>query len=97
MCRIDSCYEHTTSRVVEGTRMDPGCSGQISDILLDQVEWALVRITDRITWWERCDWIQKNCSVWQDHTDWPLWQIGLSDIEFYVPERDAVIYYLKWL
>lgn len=97
MFKTNGIDEHSSSGVERGTRMGIRHPGQVYDILLDQVEWALVRITDRITWWERCDWIQKNCSVWQDHTDWPMWQIGLSDIEFYVPERDAVIYYLKWL
>ena len=76
--------------------MDNRHPGQIPDILLDQVEWTFICITDRIKWWDRCQWIQTQCSVYQDHTNWGLWQIGLSDIEFCVPERDAVMYWLYW-
>ncbi len=60
------------------------------------MEWTRICITDRIRWWERCSWIQAQCNDYQDHTDWSLWQLGLSDIEFYVSERDAVRYYLTW-
>lgn len=76
--------------------MDIGHTGQIYNVLSDQVEWSLIRITDPIKWYERCQWIYENCSQWQDHTEWAGWQIGICDIEFYVPERDAVMYYLKW-
>jgi hypothetical protein len=54
-------------------------------------------ITDRITWWERCEWIKTNCTVYKDRTNWDLWQIGLDDIIFDINERDAIIYYLRWL
>ncbi len=80
----------------ERNRMDTGHPGQVYDILLAQVEWTFVRITDRVRWWERCKWIETNSSCYQDHTNWSLWQIGQADIEFYVPERDAVRYYLTW-
>lgn len=76
--------------------MDTEHTGQIHDILYDQVEWTLVRITDPIKWSERCRWIEINSSCYQDHTNWALWQIGQGDIEFYVPKRDALMYYLKW-
>lgn len=76
--------------------MDVRHPGQVHNFLFDQVEWTLVRITDPIKWWERCKWIEQNCSVYQDHTNWAGWQIGFCDIEFYVPERDAVRYYLTW-
>ncbi len=60
------------------------------------MEWTLIRITDRIRWWERCRWIETNSSWYQDHTDWAMWQIGHTDIEYYVPEKDAILYYLTW-
>jgi hypothetical protein len=60
------------------------------------MEWTLILITDRITWSERCHWIETNSSWYQDHTNWGLWDLGLADIEYYVPERDAVKYYLTW-
>ena len=60
------------------------------------MEWTLIRITDRLNWWERCKWIETKCSQYQDHTNWGLWQIDQGDIEFYVPEKDAIMYYLSW-
>lgn len=60
------------------------------------MEWIRILITDPIRWWERCKWIETNCSAWQDHTCWAAWQIGQGDIEFYVPEKDAIMYYLYW-
>lgn len=55
-----------------------------------------ITINCPITWWERCKWIEENCSEWQDHTCWAGWQIGYNDIVFYVPEKTATIYYLTW-
>jgi hypothetical protein len=60
------------------------------------MELAVITITDPILWWERCNWIQKNCSQWQDHTCWAGWQIGYSDIEYSVPAQEALMYYLTW-
>ncbi len=77
--------------------MDIGHTGQIHDILLDQVEWTLVRITDRVKWRDRCDWIESNAGWYQDHTNWGMWDLGLADIEYYVPRKHAIIYYLIWL
>lgn len=53
-------------------------------------------ITDRITWWERCEWIKANCDDAQDWTNWALWQIGQDDIIYNVKDHDAIIYYLVW-
>ncbi len=76
--------------------MDAGYPGQICNFFLIKMEWTLIRIIDRVRWWERCRWIETNSSWYQDHTNWALWQIGQADIEFYVPERDAILYYLTW-
>lgn len=57
---------------------------------------TLVKITDPIRWDERLDWIRDNCKEWVDDTNWAGWQIGISDIEIYMSERDAVYYYLTW-
>lgn len=55
-----------------------------------------VVITDRITWWERCEWIKHNCPKSEDWTNWDLWQIGQDDIIFNMPEEEAIIYKLMW-
>ena len=55
-----------------------------------------VTISCPITWWERCDWIQNNCKEWQDSTCWSAWQIGYDDIYYWVSERDAILYALRW-
>ena len=60
------------------------------------MEFATIRITDPIAWWQRIKWIQLNCSEYQDQTNWAAWQIGLEDIVILVPKRDAVEYYLRW-
>ena len=57
---------------------------------------TLVKISDPIFWHDRITWIYNNCSKWEDATNWAGWQIGLSDIEIYMSERDAVYYYLRW-
>jgi hypothetical protein len=53
-------------------------------------------ITDRITWWERCEWIKENCPDAQDWTNWDLWQLGQDDIIYNIREQDATFYYLRW-
>lgn len=60
------------------------------------MEWTRIVITDPITWWERCKWIESHCSQWQDHTEWAAWQIGIADIVYSVPEKEALWYYLSW-
>lgn len=60
------------------------------------MEWTRVVINDPITWWERCEWLQKNSEYYYDDTEWAAWQIGQADIEIYVPEKTAVMYYLIW-
>lgn len=55
-----------------------------------------ILILDRTDWAERCNWIEQNCDEWHDYTNWDLWGLGLSDIEYYVPEKCAIIYYLTW-
>jgi hypothetical protein len=55
-----------------------------------------VIITDRITWWERFHWIMQKCETARDNTNWAMWQLGLSDIEFSMSEKDAIMYYLLW-
>jgi hypothetical protein len=60
------------------------------------MELVLVKITDPINWFDRCNWIEDNCVMYKDNTSWAGWQIGFSDIEFYIPERDAIMYYLIW-
>lgn len=59
-------------------------------------ELVTVTITCPTTWWERCDWIEKNCKNPQDTTSWAAWQIGQDDIRFIVSKRDAIMYYLHW-
>jgi hypothetical protein len=61
------------------------------------MEWTRVVITDPITWWERCRWLEAHSEQYYDDTEWAGWQIGITDIIYYVPERDAVMYYLNWL
>lgn len=60
------------------------------------MEWARIVINDPIMWWERCKWLETNCSSYYDDTCWAGWQIGHSDIIYYVPEKEALFYYLKW-
>lgn len=60
------------------------------------MELTAVRITDPINWFDRCTWLHANCSECHDRTNWAAWQIGLDDIIFLVPVRDAVEYYLRW-
>jgi hypothetical protein len=55
-----------------------------------------VKISCPITWSEQCKWIWDNCIEWKDTTNWAAWQIGLDDIYFYIPERDATMFFLKW-
>lgn len=55
-----------------------------------------VTITCPITWWEQCDWIQKNCKEWRDDTCWAGWQIGYNDIHYWVSDKDAIIFWLRW-
>jgi hypothetical protein len=56
-----------------------------------------ITITDRIQWKERCEWIEQHCPGWQDHTDWSMWSLGYSDIEYLVKSgKHATIYYLVW-
>lgn len=61
------------------------------------MEWARVVITDPITWWERCRWLEEHSEQYYDDTEWAGWQIGITDIIYYVPEKDAVMYYLNWV
>lgn len=60
------------------------------------MEWARIVITDPITWWERCKWVQEHSEQYYDDTCWGMWQIGQGDIIYYVSERDALGYYLTW-
>lgn len=55
-----------------------------------------VTITCPISWWERCQWIYKNCTDPVDRTNWAMWQIGQGDIYFEVEDQDAVWFTLKW-
>jgi hypothetical protein len=56
-----------------------------------------ITISCPITWYERCEWIAKNCENYVDKTEWGMWQIGQDDIYYELEEKDAVWYYLKWL
>ncbi len=57
----------------------------------------IIKITDRIRWKERCEWIETHCDGWQDHTSWDWWDIGFSDIEYSVKsEKHVIMYYLAW-
>lgn len=55
-----------------------------------------IRITCPRTWYKQCDWIQDNCKNWKDDTSWAAWQIGLDDIYFWLEDRDAVLFALRW-
>jgi hypothetical protein len=55
-----------------------------------------VIITDPILWFERTKWIASNCETAEDVTNWGMWQIAQGDIEFFMSEQDAVMYYLHW-
>jgi hypothetical protein len=76
--------------------MDAGYSRQTPYLLYVKMEWTRIVITDPIKWWERCRWLETNCSQYYDDTDWGMWQIGQGDIIIYVPEKEAVMYYLIW-
>jgi hypothetical protein len=56
-----------------------------------------ITILCRVTWWEQCQWIYKNCTDAVDRTDWGLWQLGQSDIHFDLDEKDAVWFNLMWV
>lgn len=60
------------------------------------MEWARIVITDPITWWERCKWLEENSERYYDDTCWAGWQIGFNDIVMYVPPKTALLYYLTW-
>ena len=51
-----------------------------------------IKIVDRVNWVEHCDWIERNCDEWHDHTNWDLWGLGLADIEYYIPEKYVLLY-----
>lgn len=55
-----------------------------------------VSISCPITWHEQTTWIKEHCEAWQDDTNWAAWQIGLDDIYFWIPERDATFFILRW-
>lgn len=55
-----------------------------------------VTITCPITWYERCEWIEKHCKNYIDNTNWSMWQIAQDDIYFEVEEKDAIWYWLIW-
>ena len=53
-------------------------------------------ITDRNhLWYEKSNWMKQHHDV-ADCTNWALWQLGLSDIVFLVPQHVAVLYYLTY-
>ena len=56
----------------------------------------LVTIVCRITWFEQTQWIADNCVDYKDVTNWAAWTIGIDDINFYLKDRDATIFWLKW-
>lgn len=55
-----------------------------------------VSISCPVTWHEQCKWIEENCIIYNDVTEWAAWQIGLDDIYYYLTEQDATIFYLMW-
>jgi hypothetical protein len=60
------------------------------------VNYVTICIIDRITWYEKCKWIQDHCIGYLDTTNWPMWQIGETDIYFLLSDEDATLYYLTW-
>ena len=55
-----------------------------------------VRISDPITWHEQCTWIENNCKNYTDATVWAAWNIGIDDIYYYLTEKDATMFFLRW-
>jgi hypothetical protein len=55
-----------------------------------------VRISDPIIWWEQCKWIETHCKDYRDSTNWAAWQIGHEDIYYYLTEKDATMFFLRW-
>lgn len=55
-----------------------------------------ITISCPITWYHRCDWIEKNCENYTDLTNWSMWQIGQDDIYFLLEDKDAVWFTLVW-
>lgn len=59
----------------------------------------MTRVTIKcpITWHERCTWIETNCKNYKDETNWSLWQIGQDDIYYWLQDKDAMMFALRWL
>ena len=55
-----------------------------------------VKISCPITWSKQCDWIMQHCTNYKDDTNWSAWQIGIDDIYFYLTEKDATLFFLRW-
>ena len=55
-----------------------------------------ITISCPITWWQRCDWIEKNCQDWKCATEWAAWQIGYDDIYYWLRDEDAIMFALRW-
>jgi hypothetical protein len=55
-----------------------------------------ITISDPITWWERCKWLQAHDKNYVDATCWAAWQIGMDDIYISVDSEVATLYYLTW-
>ena len=56
----------------------------------------IVTITDPITWWERCKWLQERDENYVDTTYWAAWSCGMDDIFISVEDEIATLYYLTW-
>lgn len=55
-----------------------------------------IKITSPTKWHEQCMWIESNCKNWIDETEWAAWQVGISDIYFWLEEEDAILFRLVW-
>jgi hypothetical protein len=55
-----------------------------------------VRISCPISWHEQCKWIEDHCKDYKDATEWAAWQIGIDDIYYYLRDKDATLFFLRW-
>lgn len=60
------------------------------------MELAEIIITCPITWFDQIKWLEENCQILDDYTNWAAWNIGIEDIRFLVSEKDATLFYLTW-
>lgn len=65
-------------------------------VCVEMEQMIRIKISCPITWYEQCKWIADNCTDYSDDTSWAAWQIGYDDIYFYLKERDATMFFLKW-